>query len=101
MASTRRGSTPKRWTDQRRVRVAASPLTRSSSAARRDSLGADAGTLAEPVGTGGAKAISDLAADGDHRRRLGEANQVRARAEFGVERMVDSVARIYGDALGV
>jgi glycosyltransferase involved in cell wall biosynthesis len=46
-----------------------------------------------------AAALSRLAADGDLRRRLGEANAAKAKAEFGLERMILSYRRLFADVV--
>lgn len=76
------------------------PIVATDIPAHRETLGGAADTLVEPTPAAIAKAILDLAGNPRRRERQGEANRARARAEFTIDRMVDAVARVYGDALG-
>jgi len=46
-----------------------------------------------------ARACRDLLSDPEHRRRLGAHARARAQREFGLERMVQRVEEVYGEAL--
>lgn len=57
--------------------------------------------ISEPGSEQGlSEALQGLAADGDLRRRIGEANRAKAQAEFDEKAMIDSYRRLYAGAMG-
>ena len=68
----------------------------------REQLDADTGVIVPPRdGAALARAICQLLADPDRRRRLGQAACRKARAEFSVRQMIDRHVRLYEELLKI
>jgi len=66
----------------------------------REQLDEDTGVIVPPRDAGAlSRAICALLADGDRRRRLGEAAQQKARTQFTVRKMIDRHVRLYEELL--
>lgn len=66
----------------------------------REQLDEDTGVIVPPRDSAAlAHAISTLLADGDRRRRLGQAAWRKARAQFSVRQMIDRHVRLYEELL--
>jgi polysaccharide biosynthesis protein PelF len=66
----------------------------------REQLDEDTGVIVPPRDSAAlARAISTLLADGDQRRRLGQAAWRKAHAQFTVRQMIDRHVRLYEELL--